>query len=138
MKSSHYDLKKIYFGLLEKDPDYPAWQDFEMETLIDHWHRLDEPCDFPEHRNFRYNPLPKKWQPKNGWYAKSFDISGELTKEDQDKIQAYATKLSWLREQGGYEFKGEHVNHEHLLGDIIPMNKEQAEKWLDMLKNGEV
>ena len=103
-------------------------------------------------RKYRYNPLPKKWEPSGGWRETIVNTSYNLTDDDFAKLQAYATKLSWLRDpvQGGYEFIKDRPNYLHqnrgeidswrLLNfdDAIYMNKEQAEKWLDMLNKGEV
>lgn len=151
--SAHYDLKKIYHGLLEKDPDYPAWQDFER-SLSDKWIRCgSEQGLWLFGHKYRYNPLPKKREPKDP-FGYSLMLSGELTDDDLKKLQAYATKLSWLREQGGYEFKIGHTNFYHSKNkleqnvayseseepddDKIYMNEDQAEKWLEMLKDGSV
>lgn len=155
MKSAHYELKQIYYGLLQADPDYPAWQDFEWKNRLGEWVRLRTiPC-WDSIGEYRFNPLSKKWVPKYGWVTASINVSPETDHRDLEKLQAYATKLSWLREQGGYEFKtGEHnwyiftlrhndnilleSNHYDEQQDAIYMNREQAEKWLEMVKNGEV
>lgn len=160
-KSAHYELKQIYYGLLQADPDYPAWQDFEFYNDVfglefSSWTRLETSPSWQESIKYRYNPLPKKWKPKGGWSACAVN-AGMLNAADVDKLQAYATKLSWLREQGGYEFEIEKCNfftfkdHENscyrLLtaydqsqqtDGVIYMNEKQAEKWLEMVKNGEV
>lgn len=158
MKSSHYELKKIYHGILQNDPDYPAWQDFEEKeystSCMTYFYRCEKPIAWSERNQYRYNPLPKKWEPKGGWYYHAVEISSELIDEDREKLQAYATKLSWLREQGGYEFKegaenysmyhsGQdgiqpHIDEDCPDTDTIFMSKEQAEKWLEMIKKGEV
>ena len=155
MKSKHYELKKKYYALLAADPDYPAWLDFEAE-INGKWQRILRADNlWIGENNYRYNPLPKKWKPKGGWGLDQVAVSRELTLKDKAKLRAYATKLSWLREQGGYEFVPGEANYcisrDHLeicnfindncnleVGETIYMSKEQAEKWLDMLNNGEV
>lgn len=155
-QSKHYQLKKKYFELLAENPDYPAWQDFECIETVGGlgWARLTQPPVWFEDYTFRYNPIPKKWKPKEGWFIKKIAVCNSFTNEDLNRLQAYATKLSWLREHGGYSFieiiRGNYfhykdrgvskVSDESFApdDDIIYMNKEQSEKWHEMLKNGEV
>ena len=143
-KSAHYELKKKYYELLAADPDYPAWPDFEWKDFS----RMIQPPLWRDETEYRYNPLPKKWEPKGGWSTCVVN-AGMLNAEDVDKLQAYAVKLSWLREQGGYEFVNNGENYIHsnkiildhsdaLILDCIYMNREQAEKWLELVNNGEV
>lgn len=163
-KSKHYDLKKKYYELLAYDPDYPAWNDFEFlceyfkhkeNKWVKEWRRIDHLmerwCDSIE---YRYNPLPKKWEPENGGTDRKVLCSYSLTKQDAEKLQAYATKLSWLRENGGYDFKAEGDNYLHYFEsdnnfvhmidenqpfqDAIYMNKEQASEWVKMLQHNQV
>lgn len=154
MKSKHYELKKKYYELLAADPDYPAWQDFEAE-INGKWERILRADNlWIGENNYRHNPLPKKWEPEDGWVDCYLLSSDQLTDDDVKKLQAYATKLSWLREQGGHKFEiGKEScvcyfdnegsltyfqEYEMASEDVIYMNQEQAEKWLDMLNNGEV
>lgn len=155
-KSVHYELKKKYHELLAADPDYPAWKDFEIkDKFLGKWVRISDPIiKFSGSSEYRYNPLPKKWKPKDGWLLKVFKISNQFSDDDFKKLQDYATKLSWLRENGGYDFKIGFENYLHYCDsdghlvsttendcpfqESIYMNEEQSEKWIEMVINGEV
>lgn len=145
------EARKKYYSILADDPDYPAWQDFEVSSGRGHWERITEDHKWRADYEYRHSVLPKKWEPKDGWAQTCrVNISIELTDQDYAKLQAYATKLSWLRENGGYEFEEGKENFLHedndsydkwevtVLDDGIYMDKEQAEKWLEMLNKGEV
>jgi len=151
MKNKHYELKKKYFELLANDPDYPAWQDFECRLdSTSEWKRFSGHISWNELLGYRYNPLPKKWGPKKGVDCLIVLVSQSITEDDKEKLQSYATKLGWLRENGGYYFSKGKENYmhtetttrtfctDHNIDDVIFMNKEQAEEWLEMINNGEV
>lgn len=114
MKSAHYELKQIYHGLLQADPDYPAWQDFEYKNC-NTWYRYRSQPMWGPNADIRYNPLHKKWEPEGGWTVAKVKVTS-LTDEDFAKLQAYAKRLSFEREMGAVT----------------------DEKWLEMVKNGEV
>jgi hypothetical protein len=157
-KEEIYELKKIYYEILAKDPDYPAWEDFEflnnIGTCNQECARFTDMIHDWELFPIRYNPKPKKWEPKDGWHPASVEISSEFMVDDFIKLQAYATKLSWLREQGGYKFIDVEENfrtytddmgnncvatdYDYPEHDAIYMSGEQVDKWLKMLRNGEV
>ena len=75
---NNYELKKIYYGLLADNPDYPAWEEFELETLYGEWDRVVSPHTlWLKDTRYRHNPRPKpkKWFPKNGKYFISVTIN---------------------------------------------------------------
>lgn len=91
MTSQHFELKKIYYGLLAENPDYPAWKEFEFRNLnlnsfsvSYEWQKVTAPINKWDIDNiaYRHNPIVEQWQPPMGqWLINLLDnsVMQELT-----------------------------------------------------------